>query len=59
MTTEETNVFRIFERRNVKKIYGWAHNRRRTLDNKNKQGYTARRRVKFIEILFAKMVGSC
>jgi hypothetical protein len=56
MTTEETNVFRISERGNVKKIYGWAHNRRRTLDNKNKQGYTARRKVKFIEIPFAKMI---
>lgn len=59
MTTEETNAFRIFERGNVKKIYGWAHNRRRMLDNKNKQGYTAKRRVKFIEIPLAKMVQSC
>jgi hypothetical protein len=59
MTTEETNVFRIFERGNVKKIYGWAHNRRRMLDNKNKRGYTARRRVIFIEIPFTKLVWSC
>jgi hypothetical protein len=42
MTTEETNAFRIFERGNVKKINGWAHYIRRTLDNTNKQGYTAR-----------------
>jgi len=36
MTTGETNALRIFERRNVKKIYGWAHKRRRMLHNKNK-----------------------
>jgi hypothetical protein len=56
MTTEETNALRIFERWNVKKIYGWVHNRKRTLDNKKKQGHNARRRVKFIEILLTKTV---
>jgi hypothetical protein len=43
MTAEETHALRILERGNVKKIYGWVQNRRRTLDNKNKQGQITRR----------------